>query len=58
MTYGIDVESGARRELRALPSQVLRRIDSAIQRLSQNPIPTGAVRVRGRAGDGWRIRVG
>ena len=58
MTYRVEMESRARRELRELPSQVLRRVDAAISALSNNPLPLGVVRVRGRVGDGWRIRVG
>ena len=26
--------------------------------LENDPVPQGAVRIRGRIGDGWRVRVG
>lgn len=58
MRYRVELESRARRDLRALPSQILRRVDGAITSLEKNPIPLGAVRIRGRSGDGWRVRVG
>ena len=45
-------------ELKALPNQIVRRIDDAIQVLSENPLPPGSVKVKGRVGDGWRVRVG
>ncbi|HLF03922.1 MAG TPA: type II toxin-antitoxin system RelE/ParE family toxin [Dehalococcoidia bacterium] len=52
------MESRALREMRDLPNQIVRRIDDAIQGLEENPLPPGSVRVRGRVGDGWRVRVG
>jgi mRNA interferase RelE/StbE len=58
LTYRVEMESRATRDLRALPNQVLRRVDTTILALQSNPIPQGAVRVRGRVGEGWRVRVG
>ena len=58
MTYTIEMESRAIRELKALPDQMVSRVDAAITRLNRVPVPPRSVRVRGRTGDGWRIRVG
>jgi mRNA interferase RelE/StbE len=52
------MESRARRELRALPNQIIRKVDAAILTLSRNPRPPVSARVVGRIEDGWRIRVG
>ena len=58
MTYRVEVESRALKEMRALPNQIVRRIDDTIQGLSEIPLPPGSIRVKGRVGDGWRVRVG
>ena len=58
MTYRVELENRAIRELRDLPAQIAQRVDRAINGLTENPLPTGAIRVRGRVGDGWRIGVG
>ena len=58
MIYLVELENRAIRELRDLPVQTARRVDRAIEGLARNPLPSGALKVRGRVGDGWRIRVG
>jgi mRNA-degrading endonuclease RelE of RelBE toxin-antitoxin system len=56
LTYRVEMESRATRDLRALPNQVLRRVDTAILALQSNPIPQGAV--RGRVGKGGALGLG
>jgi mRNA interferase RelE/StbE len=51
------LERTAERDLKALPSQVFRRIISHINALSQNPRPPGCHKITGSRSD-WRIRVG
>ena len=58
MSYRVELENRAIRELRALPLEVIRSIDRAISGLAANAIPNGGVRVRGNVGNGWRVRVG
>ena len=56
--YTIRIEHRSEKELRALPSKILKRVDNAIAKLSLNPRPRGAVKLKGLAEEGWRIRVG
>ncbi len=58
MTYTVLLELRAERELLALPSQVIRRIDSRLRGLAEAPTPRGAIKLQGRETRGWRIRVG
>ena len=48
----------ADKELRSLPTTVLRRIDARLRSLASVPIPRGAVKLRGKEAEGWRVRVG
>jgi mRNA interferase RelE/StbE len=50
--------SRAVRELRDLPRDVIRRIDEAIGSLAESPRPPGCKKLRSKAPEGWRIRVG
>ena len=58
MSYTILLERQAEKELRSLPSQILRRIDKCLLALSNEPWPRGAVKLKGKAGEGWRIKIG
>ena len=58
MSYALRLESHAERQLRALPDSVLKRVDVRLRGLAANPRPSGTVKLKGREGEGWRIRVG
>lgn len=57
-TYTVHLERRAERELRRLPRDVLVRIDVVLRRLATDPRPPGTVKLSGRIGAGWRVRVG
>lgn len=58
MNYTVRLESSAQRDLKRLSGAVLRRVDAALRSLAANPRPHGIVKLEGREGEGWRIRVG
>ncbi len=58
MTYPVILSSAAERELLKLAPDVLRRIDTKLTALSIDPRPKGALKLEGKEGQGWRIRVG
>jgi mRNA interferase RelE/StbE len=58
VSYTVRLESCAERELKRLPQDVLRRVDAMLLSLSSNPRPRGVVKLAGREGEGWRVRVG
>ena len=58
MSYVVRLEGRAERELRRLPRHVLRAVDAKLLALSQNPRPPGVLKLHGREGKGWRVRVG
>ena len=58
MSYTVRLESSAERELKRLPMDVLRRVDAVLLSLAHNPRPRGVVKLTGREGEGWRVRVG
>ena len=57
MAYRIVVTAEARRNLLALPKDVLRRVDACIFALARMPRPRRTKKMRG-APDLWRVRVG
>lgn len=57
MRYRIEFTSSARKQFKALPAQVLPRIDRAILALRDDPRPPGVVKMQGFE-KLWRIRVG
>lgn len=57
MTHRIEFTRGASKALLALPATDQRRLERAIEGLSQNPRPRGAKKLEGGAGE-LRIRVG
>ena len=58
MSYTILLERQAEKELRSLPSQILRRIDKRLIALSEEPWPRGVLKLKGKEGDGWRVKAG
>ena len=56
MKYNIDLETRARREYHALPTEVRKRITEAIDDLQTNPRPPAAKRLTAK--EGYRIRKG
>ncbi len=58
MSYTLRLEATAERDLGHLSRDVLRRVDSKLMSLARNPRPRGAIKLEGREGLGWRIRVG
>lgn len=58
MSYVVQLERAAEHDLRHVPKDVLRRIDAKLAALGRDPRPQGAVKLQGREGQGWRIRVG
>jgi mRNA interferase RelE/StbE len=58
VSYSVLFESRAERELEALPTEVLRRVDHKLQMLAGNPRPRGVRKLQGREGGGYRVRVG
>lgn len=58
MDYTVRLEHRAEQELRGLPQNILRRVDAKLRALASNPRPRGVVKLSGRTGEGWRVRVG
>lgn len=56
-SYRIIVQPGAARQIAKLPTQILVRIDQALERLSKDPRPPGSQKLAGPT-DLYRIRVG
>ncbi len=55
--FSIGFTRSARKELEALPNQLIQRIFHKIESLATNPRPTGCAKLKGAA-DLWRIRIG
>ena len=58
MSFAVLLERQAEKDLRNLPLQILRRIDSRLLALGDDPRPRGALKLKGKADEGWRVRVG
>ncbi len=56
--YSVYLERRAERQLRRLPQDVVKRIDAVLCQLAKDPRPSGVVKLSGRSGSGWRVRVG
>jgi mRNA interferase RelE/StbE len=56
-SYVVEVKPSARKELEALPDNVLRRVFRKMEFLSRDPRPIGCKKLKGYK-DQWRIRVG
>ena len=55
--YSVEVKPPARKELEALPDNVLTRVVGKIESLGHAPRPAGCKKLKGYK-DQWRIRVG
>jgi mRNA interferase RelE/StbE len=55
--YAIEAKPSARKELEALPDNVLSRVVRRVESLAANPRPAGCKKLKGYK-DHWRIRVG
>ena len=58
MTYRVLFEASAARALARAPTTMRRRLTGAIELLSIDPRPPGAVMLRGGDRGRWRVRVG
>ena len=56
-SYSVEVKPPARKELEALPNNVLARVVQKIEFLGDTPRPTGCKKLKGYK-DQWRVRVG
>jgi mRNA interferase RelE/StbE len=56
-SYVVEVKPSARKELEALPDNVLSRVITKIELLGQHPRPAGCKKLKGYK-DQWRIRIG
>lgn len=56
MSYAVELESRAKRELLDLPRVIQRRIADILDDLSNNPRPSGAKKLTGQ--EGYRVRSG
>jgi mRNA interferase RelE/StbE len=57
MRYEIEVTKAARKDLAALPRNILEAVDACIQALASNPRPLGCKKLKGGRGL-YRMRVG
>jgi len=57
VSYGLELEERATKDLHALPDAAYHRVVAALKKLADNPRPAGLVAIKGRPGD-YRIRVG
>ena len=56
MSWELEIASSAKREIRRLPDDLLRRINRQILSLAENPFLHGTLRLKDRSG--YRVRVG
>jgi mRNA interferase RelE/StbE len=56
-SYTVEVKPPARKELEALPDNVLSRVVAKLEALAEIPRPTGCKKLKGYK-DHWRVRVG
>ena len=56
-SYTVEIKPSARKELEALPNQILARVIAKIEALADNQRPAGCKKLKGFK-DQWRIRVG
>jgi mRNA interferase RelE/StbE len=55
--YSVEIKSPARKELEALPDELLARVIRKLDTLADSPRPAGCRKLKGYK-DQWRIRVG
>jgi mRNA interferase RelE/StbE len=57
MGYEVPIAPTAQRQYRKLPAEVRQRVAKALAALSEEPRPSGVVKLRGSS-NRWRIRIG
>ncbi len=57
MTYRVDIETVARRQMRSLPRAIAERIDAAVRALASEPRPPGCRQMAGYHNT-YRLRIG
>jgi mRNA interferase RelE/StbE len=58
VSYTLLLERQAEKDLRSLPTHVLRRIDKRLLALADNPLPRGSKKLRGKESEGFRLKTG
>jgi mRNA interferase RelE/StbE len=58
VSYAVELEGSAERDLKRLPREVLRAVDAKLLALAREPRPPGCRKLVGREGAAWRVRVG
>ena len=58
MKFEVFLERKAEQDLTKLPEKTFSRIIKTLQKLSQNPHPTGSRKISGSQHNDWRVRVG
>ena len=58
MSYRVEVENRAARQILTLPCNVRDRVIRLIERLQIDPRPTGCTKLKGQSKPAWRVRVG
>lgn len=56
MTWRVELDRRAERELEKLPDETLRRVVQRVRRLGEHPFPHGVKKLKGTGG--YRLRVG
>ena len=56
MSYRIEIDQGAKRQLKKIPQAMLQQIGAAIDALALDPRPQGSTKLK--ASDFYRVRVG
>jgi mRNA interferase RelE/StbE len=56
-SYSVEVKPAARKELEALPDNVLARVVRKLEALAETPRPAGCKKLKGYK-DQWRVRIG
>ncbi len=56
-SYAVELKPSARKELESPPDNVLARVVSKLESLTQDPRPAGCKKLKGYK-DQWRIRIG
>ena len=57
MTYSLIIPKSVQKQLDKLPNDVLKRVIKKLKTLATEPLPVGAIKLKGQANE-YRIRVG
>lgn len=58
MSYEVVISRKALKEMASLPTPMVERISASIERLAEDPRPSGAKKLKGKEETLWRIRIG